>query len=93
MTTIEYKGYIAEVDYDDQVGVFCGWIANTERSPVVFEVAEESRLRQVFEEAVDDYLEWCADDGVEPLLLLPLAGQTKSESSTPQPAASGGDGN
>ena len=83
MTMMEYKGYIAEMEYDDQVGVFCGWIANTKRSPVAFEVAEESQARRVFEEAVDDYLSWCAEDGVAPLPPLPL----ETASNTPQPAA------
>ena len=92
---IEYKGYVGEFEFDEASGFFYGRVINTATSyPIATFMAKEShRMPEEFRISVDVYLESCGEDGVEPLPPLPLADQTESESNTPQPAASGGDGN
>ena len=94
MMTVEYKGYVAGFEYDDEAELYCGSVINTEPySVVIFELPEGYDVYQEFQISIDIYLESCIEDGVEPLPPLPLADLTESESNTPQPAASGGDGN
>jgi len=70
---IEYKGYIAEVEYDDIVKLFAGWVVNSGSSSIViFEIDNEEDLERVSQEAIDEYLIWCAEDGVEPIEPTPL---------------------
>ena len=64
---MEYQGYISEVEYDDIVKLYAGWVVNSGPSSIViFETDNGADLEQVFQEAIDEYLEWCAEDGVEP---------------------------
>ena len=72
---MEYKGYIAEVEYDDLSGFFYGRVVNTagSYSIVTFAAREERQLPEEFRISVDVYLEWCAEDGVEPKPPLPVA--------------------
>ena len=85
---MEYKGYVADFEYDDIAEVFSGWVANTQPYPIAtFWAAEERLLESEFRLSVDVYLESCAEDGVEPLPPLPLA-----EAREPQPAVAAGDG-
>lgn len=65
---MEYQGYIAEVEYDDIVKLYAGWVVNSGSSSIViFETDNEGELERVFQEAIDEYLTWCAEDGVEPI--------------------------
>ena len=65
---LEYKGYIAETEYDDIVGGYGGRVINSGSYSIVsFETDNEEDLERIFQEAIDDYLEWCAEDGVEPV--------------------------
>ena len=65
---MEYQGYIAEVEYDDIVKLYAGWVTNSGPSSIViFETDNEKDLERVFQEAIDEYLTWCAEDGVEPV--------------------------
>lgn len=62
---IEYKGYLAEIEYDDSVGVLHGRVVNV-GDVMSFEAESAKEVRQAFAEAVDDYLAWCAERGQEP---------------------------
>lgn len=65
---MEYKGYIAEYEYDDEAELYCGSVVNS--GPfgiVVFEIPEGYDLLKEFQLSVDEYLGWCAEDGVEPV--------------------------
>ena len=65
---MEYKGYIAEVEYDDIVGGYGGSVINSGSYSIVsFESENEEDLARIFQEAIDEYLDWCAEDGVEPV--------------------------
>ena len=64
---MEYKGYIAEYEYDDEAKLYCGSVVNSGPSSiVVFEIPEGHDLFKEFQISVDEYLDWCAEDGVEP---------------------------
>ena len=56
---MEYKGYVARVEFDDESGVFYGEILNL-RDVVTFEGQTVDDLRQAFRASVDDYLDFCA---------------------------------
>ena len=64
---MEYKGYIAEVEFDEVAEVYCGHVVNSgPYSIVTFEAANEEQLYQEFCRSIDIYLESCQEDGVEP---------------------------
>lgn len=62
---MNYKGYSARVEYDDDDGIFFGQVAGI-RDGVGFHADSVEGLREAFHEAVDDYLETCAKIGKEP---------------------------
>ena len=65
---MEYKGYLATVEYDDSVGLLHGEVINAAPYPIVtFEASSVEELKSEFHVSIDDYLAWCKEDGVEPL--------------------------
>lgn len=54
-----YKGYAARIEYSDEDGLFVGHIAGI-RDVVGFHGESVQELRTAFEEAVNDYLDTCA---------------------------------
>lgn len=62
---MNYKGYSARVEYDDDDGIFFGQVAGL-RDGIGFHADTVDNLRAAFHEAVDDYLETCAKVGKEP---------------------------
>lgn len=65
ISTMNYRGYAATIEYDAEDAVFIGRIAGI-RDRVGFHADSVEGLRQAFGEAVDDYLETCAKVGKEP---------------------------
>ena len=64
---MEYKGYVAEVEFDDFARVYCGHVINSgPYSIVTFESEDEEQLYREFCISVDIYLESCLEDGIEP---------------------------
>lgn len=63
--TMNYKGYSARVEYDDDDGIFFGQVAGL-RDGIGFHADTVENLRAAFHEAVDDYLATCAKIGKEP---------------------------
>ena len=64
---MEYKGYVASVEFDDSADVLHGRVVNSGPYPIAtFEVTDTRGLRREFERSVDEYPEWCEEDGVEP---------------------------
>ena len=64
---MEYRAYIAKVEYDDSVGVLHGKAINAAPYPIVtFEASDVDGLMREFHISIDDYLDWCEKDGVEP---------------------------
>ncbi len=62
---MNYQGYSARIDYDDEDGIFTGRIAGI-TDTVGFHADTVEGLRAAFQEAVEDYLETCAYLGKEP---------------------------
>ena len=64
---MEYRGYVAAVEFDDSADILHGRVVNSGPYPVAtFEATDARELRREFERSVDEYLAWCEEDGVEP---------------------------
>ena len=65
---MEYKGYVAGTEYDDIAKVYCGSVVNTAPCSIAtFHAEHPEDLMREFQISVDEYLDWCAEDGVEPV--------------------------
>ena len=62
---LNYKGYIGQVEFDDENEVFTGEIINT-RDVVTFQSDTAHGLKQSFIDSVEDYLEFCKARGESP---------------------------
>ena len=62
---MKYKGYVAEVGFDDADRIFVGRLIGV-REAGAFHADTVAGLTQAFEETVDHYLEICAGLGQEP---------------------------
>jgi predicted HicB family RNase H-like nuclease len=62
---MEYKGYFAKVEFDDEANIFHGEIINL-RDVITFEGETVKELRKAFHDSVEDYLEFCAERGEDP---------------------------
>lgn len=65
MNTMTYKGYLGTVAYSEKDQVFFGKIEGI-NGLVNFEGESVKELTEAFHEAVDDYLAYCKDEGIEP---------------------------
>lgn len=63
---MKYKGYTGSVEYDSQDRIFHGTIQGTTADIITFEGRSVDELEEDFRRAVDDYLNLCAEDGIEP---------------------------
>lgn len=62
---MEYKGYIAKVEFDEDAGVFHGEVINT-RDVITFQGDSVKTLKRALRDSVEDYLAFCASRGEEP---------------------------
>lgn len=62
---MEYKGYIGQVEFDDEADILHGEVVNL-RDVITFQGESVLELRRAFQESVDDYLAFCAERGEEP---------------------------
>ncbi len=64
---MEYKGYAAEVEFDESLGRLHGRVVNSGSYPIAnFEATDVDGLRHEFHRSIDEYLVSCHEDGVEP---------------------------
>ena len=64
---MKYKGYTAEVEFDDSVGHLHGRVVNCGPYPIAtFEATDVNGIRYEFHRSIDEYLKSCQEDGVEP---------------------------
>ena len=64
---MEYRGYVAAVEYDDSVDILHGSVINSGSYPIAtFEATDVQGLKREFRLSVDEYLASCDEDGVEP---------------------------
>ena len=65
---IEYKGYVAEVEFDDSVGRFHGRVINSGSYSIVsFEATDAEEIEKEFRRSIDEYIASCKEDGSEPV--------------------------
>lgn len=64
MNTLNYKGFIGSVSFSENDNVFFGKIEGID-GLVNFEGESVTELRESFHEAVDDYIAYCQEEGVE----------------------------
>ena len=62
---LAYKGYFAPVEFDAEQHMLTGMVTGI-RDAIVFEGSTVKEVEQCFHDAVDDYLEFCAEKGKEP---------------------------
>jgi predicted HicB family RNase H-like nuclease len=62
---INYKGYNAQVEIDLEANVLFGRVVDL-RTVITFEVDRIDGIRAAFEEAIEEYLEFCAAHGKKP---------------------------
>lgn len=65
MNTLSYKGYIGSVNFSEKDNVFFGKIEGI-NGLVNFEGESVKELTAAFHEAVDDYLAYCENEGIQP---------------------------
>lgn len=65
MNTLKYKDFIGSVAFSEADRVFFGKIEGID-GLVNFEGESVAELTNAFHEAVDDYLAYCAEEGIEP---------------------------
>ncbi len=63
---MEYKGYYAKVEVDEEADIFHGEVINIS-DVITFEGTTVDELKQAFQDSVDDYIEFCAERGEEPV--------------------------
>jgi len=62
---MQYKDYLARVEFDDESDLFHGEVLNT-RDVITFQGQSVPELHQAFHESVEDYLAFCAQRGEKP---------------------------
>ncbi|WP_432631090.1 type II toxin-antitoxin system HicB family antitoxin [Brotaphodocola sp.] len=63
--TMEYNGYVGSVELSEEDGIFFGKVLGI-RSLISYEGENYKELRDDFHTAVDDYLEMCKEEHIEP---------------------------
>lgn len=62
---MEYRGYIATVEFDNEADIFHGEVINL-RDVITFQGKSVEELRQAFKDSIEDYLDFCATRNEEP---------------------------
>ncbi len=65
MKPMTYQGYNARIEYSDEDECFVGRVVGV-RDIISFHGESVNEVRQAFKEAIDFYLETCAERGEEP---------------------------
>ena len=64
---MQYKGYLAAVEYDESVELFHGRVINAGDYPIAtVEAADVEGLKRELRISIDDYLALCAEKGLKP---------------------------
>jgi predicted HicB family RNase H-like nuclease len=80
MNLLSYKGYTGKVEVDVKTGTLFGEVLNL-RDVITFEADSVADIEKELHASIDEYLAWCARDGVEPE--KPYSGQFRLRT-TPQ---------
>ena len=66
MDYLEYKGYKGSVEYSKEDNCLVGKVQGLSKALILYEGQTLEELRKDFEDGIDDYLEGCKANGVEP---------------------------
>jgi predicted HicB family RNase H-like nuclease len=64
-SVMEYKGYVGSIEYSDEDEVLHGRLEFI-RDLVLYEATDAKELKRAFQDAVDDYLALCEQQGRRP---------------------------
>ena len=64
MNTMEYKGYIAKIEFDPEIKMFCGTVVNA--TPNTFYGKSVEDLEAEFANTMEEYFKFCKEKGVDP---------------------------
>jgi len=62
---MEYKGYIAEIEFDEGDQIYHGRVPEIE-DVITFEGKTHEELEQAFVDSIEDYLDFCLTENKEP---------------------------
>ena len=62
---MNYKGFIAKTEYDEDAEVFFGHVINT-KDTITFQSDNAHKLKKEFHLSVDEYVSWCKERGEAP---------------------------
>ena len=65
MNTLKYKGFIGSVNFSEEDSIFFGKIEGI-NGMANFEGQSVQELTEAFHEAVNDYLAYCEEEGIQP---------------------------
>ena len=65
MKTIEYKGYIAKIEFDDEDQILTGVVIGMD-DLICFHVENTHEIIPVFHSVIDNYLKACKEEGIQP---------------------------
>jgi predicted HicB family RNase H-like nuclease len=63
---LQHKGYTGNVQFDQDDMTFCGRIMGMKKAHIAYEGKTVDDLVKDFRNAVDDYLDMCAEQDIEP---------------------------
>jgi predicted HicB family RNase H-like nuclease len=61
-----YKGYIAQIEYNDEDADFFGTIVNLSRDQICFRGTSARQLKKHMRDAIEDHLEKCKSRNITP---------------------------
>lgn len=62
---LRYRGYIGSIEFSDEDNCLFGKVIGI-RSLISYEGTSVAELKQDFQDSVDDYLELCSENNIEP---------------------------
>ena len=66
MGNLRYKGYVGSIDYDEEGNYFYGHVLGLHRDGISYEGTTAEELKKDFQDGIDDYLEGCLANEVQP---------------------------
>jgi predicted HicB family RNase H-like nuclease len=63
---LQYKGYTGNVQFDSDDLIFYGQVMGMKKAHISYEGRTVDDLVKDFHDAIDDYLDLCAEEGMEP---------------------------
>ncbi len=66
MGVLKYKGYTGSVQYNEEDNCLFGKVQGLKKVLISYDGNSIDEIREDFQEAVDYYLESCAEKGIEP---------------------------